>query len=34
MPAFNYIGRDASGTQVKGAIEAADSTMVAEQLST
>ena len=33
MPAFNYIGRDASGSQVKGAIEAADSTMAAEQLS-
>lgn len=33
MPAFNYIGRDASGSQVKGAIEAANSTLVAEQLS-
>ena len=33
MPAFNYIGRDASGSQVKGAIEAADSAMVAKQLS-
>ncbi len=33
MPAFNYIGRDASGSQVKGAIEAANSALVAEQLS-
>ncbi|MGB1263779.1 MAG: type II secretion system F family protein [Cognaticolwellia sp.] len=33
MPAFNYIGRDTSGSQIKGAIEAADSTVVAEQLS-
>ena len=33
MPAFNYIGRDASGSQVKGAIDAANSTLVAEQLS-
>jgi MSHA biogenesis protein MshG len=33
MPAFNYIGRDASGKQVKGAIEGANSAFVAEQLS-
>lgn len=33
MPAFNYIGRDASGSQVKGAIDAANSALVAEQLS-
>ena len=33
MPAFNYIGRDANGSQVKGAIEAVNSAMVAEQLS-
>ena len=33
MPAFNYIGRDANGSQVKGAIDAANSTLVAEQLS-
>jgi MSHA biogenesis protein MshG len=33
MPAFNYIGRDASGSQVKGMIEAANSALVAEQLS-
>lgn len=33
MPAFNYIGRDANGSQVKGAIEAANSAIVAEQLS-
>ncbi|SEK95999.1 MSHA biogenesis protein MshG [Colwellia chukchiensis] len=32
MPAFDYIGRDASGTQVKGVIEAANSEQVAEQL--
>ncbi|NQZ81763.1 MAG: type II secretion system F family protein [Colwellia sp.] len=33
MPAFNYIGRDSSGSQVKGNIEAANSAAVAEQLS-
>jgi MSHA biogenesis protein MshG len=33
MPAFNYIGRDASGSQVKGLIEAANPGAVAEQLS-
>jgi MSHA biogenesis protein MshG len=33
MPAFNYIGRDASGSKVTGAIEAANSAVVAEQLS-
>lgn len=33
MPAFNYIGRDASGSQVEGAIDAANSALVAEQLS-
>ncbi|WP_085298419.1 type II secretion system F family protein [Cognaticolwellia mytili] len=33
MPAFNYIGRDANGSQVKGMIEAANSAQVAEQLS-
>ncbi len=32
MPAFNYIGRDASGSKVTGALEAANSTMAAEQL--
>lgn len=33
MPAFNFIGRDASGSQVKGVIEATNSALVAEQLS-
>lgn len=33
MPAFNYIGRDVNGSQVKGAIEASNSAVVAEQLS-
>ena len=33
MPAFNYIGRDANGSQVKGVIAAANSAIVAEQLS-
>jgi len=33
MPAFNYIGRDASGSRVKGVVEAANSVVVAEQLS-
>ncbi|MFT5755754.1 MAG: MSHA biogenesis protein MshG [Alteromonadaceae bacterium] len=33
MPTFNYIGRDASGSQVKGIIEAANPGAVAEQLS-
>ncbi|XQW85547.1 type II secretion system F family protein [Thalassotalea piscium] len=32
MAAFNYIGRDASGAQVKGAIEANNINTVAEQL--
>ena len=32
MAAFNYIGRDAAGSQVKGAMEAANSNAVAEQL--
>jgi len=33
MASFNYIGRSASGGQVKGSIEAANSSAVAEQLS-
>lgn len=33
MAAFKYVGRDASGSQVKGAIEAANMNAVAEQLS-
>jgi len=33
MAAFNYVGRNASGSQVKGLIEAANSAVVAEQLS-
>jgi MSHA biogenesis protein MshG len=33
MPAFKYIGRDSSGAQVKGVIEAPDSSGVAEQMS-
>jgi MSHA biogenesis protein MshG len=33
MPTFNYIGRDANGSQVKGVIEAVNSAMAAEQLS-
>ena len=32
MPAFKYTGRDASGSKVTGAIEAASSVVVAEQL--
>lgn len=32
MPAFNYSGRDASGSKVSGAVEAANSTVAAEQL--
>ncbi|OKY24852.1 type II secretion system F family protein [Thalassotalea sp. PP2-459] len=32
MAAFDYIGRNSSGTQVKGSIEAANATAVAEQL--
>ncbi|NMP31929.1 type II secretion system F family protein [Thalassotalea sp. M1531] len=32
MAVFNYIGRNAQGSQVKGALEAASSTAVAEQL--
>tara|TARA_R110000737_G_scaffold317150_2_gene327678 strand:- start:586 stop:1824 length:1239 start_codon:yes stop_codon:yes gene_type:complete len=32
MPAFKYIARDASGSKVTGAIEAANSAVVAEQL--
>jgi len=33
MPAFNYIGRDANSSQVKGLLEAENSAMAAEQLS-
>lgn len=33
MPAFNYSGRDANGSKVNGAIEAANSALAAEQLS-
>lgn len=33
MAAFNYIGRNSSGTQVKGLIDAVNATAVAEQLS-
>jgi MSHA biogenesis protein MshG len=33
MPAFNYIGRDANASQLKGVIEAENSSLVAEQLS-
>lgn len=33
MPAFKYVGRNASGAQVKGALEAANVNAVAEQLS-
>lgn len=33
MAAFNYVGRNASGSQVKGLIEAANPAVVAEQLS-
>ena len=33
MTAFNYIGRDASGSQVKGSIDASSAALVAEQLS-
>lgn len=32
MPAFNYIGRNVRGDQVKGAIDGANATAVAEQL--
>ena len=33
MAAFSYVGRDATGAQVKGKLEAANSAVVAEQLS-
>ncbi|GAA5137811.1 type II secretion system F family protein [Thalassotalea piscium] len=33
MAAYNYVGRDASGAQVKGVVEAANVNTVAEQLS-
>ena len=32
MPSFNYVGRDSRGKQVKGVIEANESSAVAEQL--
>lgn len=32
MPGFNYIGRDVSGNQVKGSLEASDANAVVEQL--
>ncbi|MGJ8691090.1 MAG: type II secretion system F family protein [Thalassotalea sp.] len=33
MPAFNYIGRDFSGAQVKGSLDGSDVNAIAEQLS-
>lgn len=33
MPAFNYIGRDSSGAQIKGSLDGSDEHAIAEQLS-
>ncbi len=33
MPAFNYIGRDSTGAQIKGSLDGSDEHAIAEQLS-